>query len=645
MMIYNQNGCRDTTMVTVISINARWNEVTCADRAPFNVVAATPPGGYWTGRGIVDSIAGTYDPSFVTAMGRTWYNDTLTYHVNGCTDFKMMYTRPTQVRIKLKEFCIEDDRLLLNWTSVQRTPGGGRWTGPGITGNYFYPRTAGYGTHKLYYTRTGCTDSTTFVVHPKPDIQADTSFCISDPDFPLKNNEGSGLFSGPGIINQITGMFRPRSAGTGFHTIYFTSQYGCLDSFEIEVYGKPVVTINAIAPSFCVTDREIEILGFPEGGVFTGTGMVDSFFNPKRAGTGSHVITYQYGRPTCFSTATVTAVVIDTLRLSSMTDNDTICEGESVIMSASGSSGRTNNHQYRWSTGETTKSILKSPVTSTLYTITLDDNCSDPVTDSIYITVHPKVEIDHITSAIKCYGELGFAEVTPRSSDPHTILWRTNPDFYGPRLNALVADFYDVTVTNDITGCWMDTSIYIPGYSKINAYFLTFPREGFCLNPFDPKVEIINQSIGGITGTWDFGDSTVIPYDPLVNPFHYYDYDTTKYVLTLRIANEGGCTDSFSVKICLDDSVYVIMPNAFSPADDDGVNNEFFLYTAGVDKFEFHVYTRWGERVYYTEDKDFRWDGKYQGEFLPMGGYVYQVIYKGKKTPNKELNGILYILR
>lgn len=644
-LIYNQNGCRDTTMITVISINARWNEVTCADRAPFNVVKALPAGGYWTGRGIVDSIQGTYDPSFVTAMGRTWYNDTLWYHVNGCVDFKIMYTRPTQVRIKLREFCIEDDRLFLNWKSVQRTPGGGKWTGPGISGNYFYPRTAGYGTHKLYYTRTGCTDSTTFVVFPKPDIQTDTSFCISDPQFKLKNNETGGFFSGRGIVNQNQGIFRPSAAGVGFHTIYFETVNGCIDSLEIEVYGKPVVTINPIAPSYCVKDQEIEIFGLPEGGTFVGTGMVDSFFNPKRAGTGSHTISYTFGTPTCFNTAQVTAVVIDTLQLTSVSDKDTICEGESVILTASGKAGRTANHQYRWSSGESTKSILKSPVVSTLYTITLDDNCSDPVTDSIYITVNPKVTISHATSPIKCYGLLGFAEVTPLSPDPHTIVWDTDPPFVGPRINALVADFYDVSVTNDLTGCRLDTTLYIPGYNKINAYFVTFPREGFCLNPFDPKVEIINQSIGGITGEWDFGDSTIIPYDPGVNPFHYYNYDTTNYVLTLRIANEGGCTDSFKVKICLDDSVYVIMPNAFSPSDDDGVNNEFFIYTAGVDKMEFHVYTRWGERVFYTEDKDFRWDGKYQGEFLPMGGYVFQIIYKGKKTVNKELNGVIYILR
>jgi gliding motility-associated-like protein len=556
-----------------------------------------------------------------------------------------MYTRPTQVRIKLKEFCIEDPQINLTWATVQRTPGGGVWMGPGISGSRFTPRTAGYGTHTLYYTRTGCTDSTTFVVHPQPSLQNDTSFCISDPAFNLYNGEGSGFFFGSGITNQAAGLFNPSSAGVGFHTIYFQSQYGCLDSLEVEVYGKPVVTINALVPSYCVIDTDIEVLGFPEGGIFTGTGMVDSFFNPKRAGTGSHRITYTFGTPTCFNTAVVNAVVIDTLKLTSMTDKDTICEGEGVIMSASGSFGRVASHQYNWSSGETTKSILKSPTSSTLYTITLSDNCSETVIDSIYITVHPKVRIDHSTSPIKCYGEIGYAEVIPRSPDPHTIIWHTNPEFIGSRVNALVADFYDVSIINDVTGCRMDTSIYIPGYNKINAYFLTFPREGFCLNPFDPKLEIINQSLGGITGEWDFGDSTIIPYDPASNPFHYYNYATTHYVVTLRIANEGGCTDSFQVKVCLDDSVYVRMPNAFSPANDDSPNNEFFVYTAGVDQFEFHVYNRWGERVFYSEDKNFRWDGTYQGEFLQLGGYVYQVIYKGKKTPNKELNGILYIIR
>jgi gliding motility-associated-like protein len=644
-LIYNQNGCRDTTYVTVIAIDARWNEVTCAENPPFNVIKAIPAGGYWTGRGIVDSLLGTYDASFVTALGRTWYNDSLFYHLNGCVDFKMMYTRRTEVRTKIKEFCIEDSRLALTWATVRRTPGGGKWTGPGIKGNYFTPRDAGYGTHKLYYTRTGCTDSTTFVVHPKALYQADTSFCISDPTFALYNGEGSGFFSGKGIIDQPKGLFRPSSAGVGFHTIYFESQYGCLDSLEIEVYGKPKVSITPIAPSFCVTDVEIEVFGFPEGGVFTGTGMIDSFFNPKRAGTGTYSIMYKYGTPTCFNTAVVKARVIDTLKLTATTNFDTICEGESVILTASGQFGRTANHQFKWSTGESSKSVLKTPVVSTLYTVTLSDNCSDPVIDSLLITVHPKVRIDHVTSAIKCYGELGYAEIIPRSSDPHTVEWATSPAVIAPRLNALVADFYDVSVKNNLTGCSLDTTIFIPGYNKINAYFVTFPREGYCLNPFDPKVEIINQSIGGITGTWDFGDSIVIPYDPAGNPSHVYDYDQTGYVITLRIENEGGCKDSFKVNICLDDSVYIVLPNAFSPKNDDGLNNEFFIHTAGVDKIEFYVYTRWGELVYFSEDKDFRWDGTYRGELLQLGGYIYQIIYKGKKTPYQEINGVLHIIR
>ena len=42
----------------------------------------------------------------------------------------------------------------------------------------------------------------------------------------------------------------------------------------------------------------------------------------------------------------------------------------------------------------------------------------------------------------------------------------------------------------------------------------------------------------------------------------------------------------------------------------------------------FAVYNRWGQRVYETSASDFSWDGRYQGDRLPSGVYVWLLTYE-----------------
>lgn len=644
LLQYIANGCRDTMYVFVIDIDARYNEVTCPDEGPITVVPAIPSGGYWTGVGITDSLKGEYDASFVHGLNRTWYNDTLSYHLKGCVDKKIMYVRRTEVRIDSLWFCIGDTALLLNWYSVQSTPGGGKWTGDGIKGYYFDPSAAGYGSHTIKYKANGCEDSTVLTVYPETFIQSDTDFCVTDPPFDLYTGQSGGLWSGRGITDAVQGTFEPQKAGVGVHILYYTSEHGCLDSTEVTVYGRPVISINPLDPSYCLKDSLFALTGNPRGGAWSGTGVVDSSFNPRLAGSGPHTIYYTYGRPTCNSTDSAVANVGDTLKLLVKADNDTICEGGDVILTASGNGGKAGQYRFWWNTGETGTTVIKSPVVTTPYIVRLEDGCSDPAIDTFNVIVNPKVKAEIMTSTIQCYGEMGFAELTPTSDGTHTIEWRTVPVKYGNRLNALVTNRYYVTVFNNETGCRLDTFADIPGYEKIRAAFRTSPSTNFCLDPFDPSLYVINQSSGGITGHWEFGDGTIVPFDPLINPLHVYKPDTNRYTVKLYIENEGGCPDSTEVIICVNDSVYLYIPTAFSPGD-DGLNDVFRIYAANVTDFEVQIYNRWGERIYESRDKDFTWDGTYKGEKLMTGMYKYIIKYKGKITPWKVEHGVLFIKR
>ena len=90
----------------------------------------------------------------------------------------------------------------------------------------------------------------------------------------------------------------------------------------------------------------------------------------------------------------------------------------------------------------------------------------------------------------------------------------------------------------------------------------------------------------------------------------------------------------------------IFIPNAFSPYNTDDINDYFHIYAENIDidDFYFSIYNRWGQLLFHTTDPRFRWDGKYNGDYLPQGIYTYKLIYRNAENNYKELNGSIFIL-
>jgi gliding motility-associated-like protein len=82
--------------------------------------------------------------------------------------------------------------------------------------------------------------------------------------------------------------------------------------------------------------------------------------------------------------------------------------------------------------------------------------------------------------------------------------------------------------------------------------------------------------------------------------------------------------------------------NTFTP-NGDGIND-----TWGVEELRYYsgarvqVFERSGERVFYTEDPDVRWDGTYKGKELPVGTYYW--VLELRET-GETRRGLLNLLR
>ncbi|MCX6271952.1 MAG: gliding motility-associated C-terminal domain-containing protein [Bacteroidetes bacterium] len=197
---------------------------------------------------------------------------------------------------------------------IMATPTGGIYTGTGVTGTVFDPAVSGAGIFTLTYTvtdATGCvsTATQTVEVYPTPNATMAPLANRCENGSPLILNTGSpagGTYSGNGVSGTT---FYPGIAGPGTYDVryIYTNTNGCSDTATqpITVYEAPDVTFASLT-DVC-SDAGIITLsgGNPVGGIYSGTGVSGTSFNPAVTGAGSFVITYIFTNPNgCSDTAT-----------------------------------------------------------------------------------------------------------------------------------------------------------------------------------------------------------------------------------------------------------------------------------------------------------------------------------------------------
>jgi len=88
----------------------------------------------------------------------------------------------------------------------------------------------------------------------------------------------------------------------------------------------------------------------------------------------------------------------------------------------------------------------------------------------------------------------------------------------------------------------------------------------------------------------------------------------------------------------------VFIPNAFSP-NDDGINDRLTFKGKWVLEFHLAIYSRWGEKVYETNDINDSWDGRYNGNWCLPGVYTYYCRIKCEAGQQNLLKGDITLIR
>ncbi|MEN8929278.1 MAG: gliding motility-associated C-terminal domain-containing protein [Flavobacteriales bacterium] len=316
------------------------------------------------------------------------------------------------------------------------------------------------------------------------------------------------------------------------------------------------------------------------------------------------------------------------------------------IIARNTSSG-TSPYEYQLDNSAFVTDTGFSSLTAGLYTMTVQDSNGCQTSQTVIVESFPEPEASFLVDSV-CLGfTSNFIDQSSVTTGSITN-WQwalpgnptiPNPTFVSPAAGDLPIT---LTVTSD-SGCVDDTTILAVVHALPVPSFSFSPQE---LYTFNPDVCFSNQSTGATSYSWDFDFNGTNGRSTLVNPctVRFPENNEKIYQVVLTAENEFGCIDSISGAISILDEFLLYIPSAFSP-NADGKNDEFRIFSAGVDKFSIKIFNNWGELMFETEESDQFWDGKHKGELVPVGIYPYRAVLKGENGKVKEVLGHLSVVR
>jgi gliding motility-associated-like protein len=320
-----------------------------------------------------------------------------------------------------------------------------------------------------------------------------------------------------------------------------------------------------------------------------------------------------------------------------LTNASIVCPGEPAVVEIDYTPS--GNYTVLWNGTSGNPNVFNAEAGS-LVSISISDEFGCQKDTSLTISSYPIFNLDVVTPAPSCPGESATVTLLITPSSTYTVEWNGE---VGNQSNYVTESGSEVSIqVTDEFGCIKDTSVMAEAFAEPVASF-SIQQIGSCI-PFEESsnITIINNSVNGQTGTWDFGDGQTSSFSPGIDVVHGYAEAGT-FELTLNISTADGCTDTTTQQICVLPEEPVFIPDIFSP-NEDGRNDTLYVRGKLISRLEFRIYSRWGEVVFEAKDVSQGWDGKVRGEPAPSGSYYYTITATiGSATRVEEVGEIVLI--
>ena len=204
-------------------------------------------------------------------------------------------------------------------------------------------------------------------------------------------------------------------------------------------------------------------------------------------------------------------------------------------------------------------------------------------------------------------------------------------------------------------------------YTHVGVYTLRYKGTGpFCPDSLTKKIKVvnvkagfhmdssrqdtpvfyfINTSLNASHYTWIFDDGTVIETPDNSDISH--SFNRTGIINVCLVArNNTGCEDSVCHALNLDK--YIFIPNVFTPGNNDGKNDRYYIVARGNQLYGLEIFNRWGQKVFSSDDKSYTWDGTKMNDghtLCAAGTYYFIFHYQLIGEKEKTVEGTVTLIR
>ena len=295
----------------------------------------------------------------------------------------------------------------------------------------------------------------------------------------------------------------------------------------------------------------------------------------------------------------------------------------SILVTVSG--GATPYH-FTWTGGSSAQNLTGlSPGNYAL--LLIDKNgCRDSLSANI-IPVS-QISVSAITDSAYCGESNGAAHLVVNGGvAPITYGWTPSVSD-SSSASGLATGQYEVTIT-DATGCAITDTISVYGKNVV----LQYPNLGIdtFICPGNEKIALN----AGVFQSYFWQDSSTLQ--------HYNVVDSGTFWVVVTDSN--GCKTSDTINVAQKCNNKLVVPSAFTP-NGDGKNDVFKPLSIDAPvKYAMHIYNRWGELVFESNNIATGWDGNFKGKPQPSGTFIYYIQYTFTGQKEKGLEGAVELLR
>jgi gliding motility-associated-like protein len=119
---------------------------------------------------------------------------------------------------------------------------------------------------------------------------------------------------------------------------------------------------------------------------------------------------------------------------------------------------------------------------------------------------------------------------------------------------------------------------------------------------------------------WSFGNGD----SAFVGQVTYTYQDTGRFCIKMNAYNDFGCHTDTTQCITILQDPFLWVPTGFTP-NGDGLNDIYLVGGLEIVAFDISIFDRWGKLIFFSDSMTEGWDGRFSGEGVNEGVYVFKI--------------------